>query len=119
MYLCEGIVDFDSRRHDMVGLVPGWSVLDKPRLSIGYRTGVARRSSFLMDAGDRVRGHEFHWSQMHEAIPGTTAAYELDGEGRLEGYVDGNLLATYLHVHFGTDARLARRFVAACTGGVQ
>lgn len=115
MYLCEGIVDATGGRHPMIGLVPGWSAIDKPRLSIGYRTGVARRGSLLLAPGEPVRGHEFHWSNLQVKTPESQAAYALDGEpARLEGYAAGNVLASYLHVHFGSDPQLAPRFVAAC-----
>ena len=114
MLLSEGIVDFEGNRHPLAGIVPGWSTLDRPRLHVGYRTAVARRSSFLLDAGERLRGHEFHWSRV-TAVPAETAAYAIDGEeGRVEGFVRGNVLASYLHVHFGSDARMAPRFVEAC-----
>ncbi len=117
MYLSQGIVDLEGTAHALVGLVPGWSTIDRPRLSLGYRTATARRPSFLLAAGERVRGHEFHWSQLRGGVPADEAAYELESqERRLEGYAAGSVLATYLHVHFGSDPRLAPRFVAACVG---
>jgi cobyrinic acid a,c-diamide synthase len=115
MYLCEGIIDAAGVRHALLGLVPGWSAIDKPRLSIGYRTGLARCGSFLLSPGEPVRGHEFHWSNLQAGSAEGHAAYALDGEpARLEGYAAGNVLASYLHVHFGSDPQLAPRFVAAC-----
>jgi len=115
MYLCQGIVDATGERHPMVALIPGWSTIDRPRLALGYRTGSAQRDSFLLRRGEPVRGHEFHWSNLQGGAVEGHAAYTLDGApARLEGYADGGVLATYLHVHFGSDPRLAPRFVAAC-----
>lgn len=115
MYLGEGLVDAAGGRHELVGLAPGWSAIDRPRLSIGYRTGTAQRDSVLLRAGERVRGHEFHWSQWQDGPAAADAAYALDGEPpRPEGYARGSVLASYLHLHFGSDPRLAPRFVAAC-----
>jgi cobyrinic acid a,c-diamide synthase len=115
MYLCQGIVDAAGERHPMVALVPGWSAIDRPRLSLGYRTGSAQRDSILLRRGEPVRGHEFHWSNLQDSAVEGHAAYALDGApARLEGYADGGVLATYLHVHFGSDPHLAPRFVAAC-----
>jgi cobyrinic acid a,c-diamide synthase len=117
MYLAERLIDFDGVCHEMVGLAPGCSALDRPRLTLGYRVATARRSSFLLRAGEQVRGHEFHWSQLRGEVPAATAAYELhDGAGRLEGYAVSNVVASYLHLHFGSDPRLAQRFVTACAG---
>ncbi|HZR00346.1 MAG TPA: cobyrinate a,c-diamide synthase [Chloroflexota bacterium] len=113
MYLSEGIVDRDAARHPMVGLIPGWSTLERGRLTVGYRTATARRDSFLLRAGERVRAHEFHWSGLVGGPP-PDAAYQLDETGAVEGYARGNVLASYLHVHFGSDPRLAPRFVEAC-----
>jgi hypothetical protein len=116
MYLQDALVDADGRRHRMAGLVPGVSTLANKRLTLGYREARARRDSPIARAGQIVRGHEFHWS-ICESPPADLAAYELaDGTGRVEGYAQGNMLASYVHVHFASDPGLAPRFVAACTG---
>ena len=115
MYLCQGIVDAAGARHALAGVLPGWSVIDRPRLSLGYRTATALRPSFLLDESQQVRGHEFHWSQWQCDGAVTPAyAWEQGGQRREEGHASGSLLASYLHVHFGTDRRLAPRFVEAC-----
>ncbi len=44
------------------------------------------------------------------------AAYEvLDQPGRREGLLKHNVLASYIHIHMGSKASLAPRFVATCT----
>lgn len=111
MYLAEALVDGDGTRHPMVGAVPGTSVM-RERLTIGYREATALRPTPLAEAGWRVRGHEFHHSTL-EAAP-DAPAYRFD-DGAVEGVVAGptdNVLASYLHVHFATDPRLAARLVA-------
>jgi cobyrinic acid a,c-diamide synthase len=114
MYLQHGLVDHDDKHHPMTGLLPGWSTMERARLTLGYREATALGQTLLLDAGARVRGHEFHWS-IAEAPPTSLAAYELAGDPpRLEGYATGNVLASYLHLHFGSDAGLAPRFVEAC-----
>lgn len=112
MYLCEALVDQGGARHPMAGVVPGVSAM-RERLVIAYREGTALLPSPLAEAGWRVRGHEFHHSVLEP--PPARAAYRLDGGAGTEGIVTGpadNVLASYVHLHFGADARLAGRFVA-------
>lgn len=62
-------------------------------------------------------GHEFHYSVLDGASD--SPAYRYVGGNATEGIVAGpcdNVLASYLHVHFGTDPRLAERFVACAAG---
>jgi cobyrinic acid a,c-diamide synthase len=112
MYLSEALTDAAGARHPMAGVVPGASAM-RPRPTLGYREVVALRDSPLARAGDVVRGHEFHYSA-READAGEAAYRRADG-AKTEGVVAGprgNVLASYLHVHFATDPRLAERLVA-------
>jgi cobyrinic acid a,c-diamide synthase len=116
MYLGESITDFEGRVHQMAGLVPLRSSMQGRRLSLGYRTVRARQSTPLMPAGQTVRGHEFHWSDLDSAPPSGTAAYDiLEQSGRSEGFASRNLLASYVHLHFGADPTLAPGFVDSCS----
>jgi cobyrinic acid a,c-diamide synthase len=123
MYLGRDLVDEAGTRHPMAGVLPFRSAMGAPRVTLGYRTATARRTSPLLPAGRAVRGHEHHWSIPQGPVPEETAAYDLAGaDGRpmgAEGFVwgpGGNVLATYLHLHFGADPHLAPGFVAACAG---
>ncbi len=113
MYLCEALVDARGTRHLMVGLVPGDSHL-RERVTLGYREVLALRDSPIARTGQQVRGHEFHYSVL-EAPPPRPAYQRVGGEeGEVEGTVtgpEGNVLASYIHVHFGTDPHLAERLV--------
>ncbi|MBI2865181.1 MAG: cobyrinate a,c-diamide synthase [Chloroflexi bacterium] len=115
MYLTEGILDFEGAFHAMVGAIPGRTAMHRQRRRLGYATVRARRDNLLLRQGDTVRGHEFHWSDLDRPADEATGAYEvLDQDGRLEGYARENLLGSYIHLHFGSNAGLARNFVAAC-----
>lgn len=115
MYLSEGIVDFDGQRHPMAGIVPVWSAMTHRRLTMGYRTATAKTDSLLLRKGETVRGHEFHWSELTSPISASHSAYQFaETSGRLEGYVHGRILASYLHLHFAHHPELARRFISAC-----
>jgi len=118
MYLTETIVDQDGRSHDMVGLLPGRSLMSE-RLTLGYRRGRVLASSWLFEAGEEVRGHEFHYSQWEDRPADLPPAYMLrsargNGEPWSEGARLGNLWASYVHLHFWGKPELATRFVEAC-----
>ncbi len=115
MYLGQGIEDLEGRYYAMAGVLPGRSVIKGGRLTLGYRTIRATRSNCLLAAGETVRGHEFHFSSMPEVTEALPSAYDvLDQPGRREGFVVHNVLASYIHVHMGSKASLAPRFVATC-----
>lgn len=70
----------------------------------GYCEGTALTDTTLVRAGERLRGHEFHYSDFETDLP---PAFEFikerDGEILKRwhgGYQVGNTFAGYLHVHF-------------------
>jgi cobyrinic acid a,c-diamide synthase len=115
MYLGQDIEDLEGRVYAMAGILPGRSVIKGTRLTLGYRTIRALQSNCLLAAGETVRGHEFHFSSMPDSPTAVPAAYEvLDQPGRREGFIFQNVLASYIHLHMGSKASLAPRFVTAC-----
>ena len=116
MYLGEGLTDFEGALHPMVGLLPVSSSMPGSRLVLGYREVEALADGPLLRRGQRVRGHEFHWSVQDGAPSRGDAAYSvIDQDGRLEGFRSGNVLASYVHLHMASDPSLAPRFVDACS----
>jgi cobyrinic acid a,c-diamide synthase len=80
---------------------------------IGYREAFALRNTLLVRQGDVVRGHEFHYSCLNVPVARENAAYEFTARGQTEGFAQGNLLASYLHLSFSGFPPAAQRFVAA------
>ena len=115
MYLGEALTDFQGVRHDMVGLIPASPSMPESRLVLGYREVEALADGPLLRRGQRVRGHEFHWSIQEGTPSEPNAVYTvLDKEGRLEGFRSGSVWASYIHLHLGSDPSLAPRFVETC-----
>ncbi|MFJ4512400.1 cobyrinate a,c-diamide synthase [Streptomyces sp. NPDC088816] len=87
------------------------------RLTLGYRDAVAVSDSVLAGAGERMRGHEFHRTAV-EPGSGSGAAAPAWGvrvpERRVEGFVQHNVHASYLHTHWAAAPGVARRFVERC-----
>jgi cobyrinic acid a,c-diamide synthase len=94
--------------HDMCGVLPARARM-AGRLSIGYREATAAAPTPWIPSGTRVRGHEFHYSEVEPAADGATAAWTLSARGRTrrEGFVAGAVQASYLHVHWAAHPALA------------
>jgi len=116
MYLAEQLVDQEGRQHAMVGVLPGMIRMTNRLQHFGYVTLIPTRDTILAKADDPIKGHEFHYSVWDYQVPEGCAAYVAvkHREGRrLEGFARANLLASYVHVHFLTNVRWARGFVAS------
>lgn len=111
MYLCQGIVNGEGVRHPMVGLVPGFCSMEQKRLNLGYTEVESVVETLLGPAGTRARGHEFHWSRWEGPDPSSCAYRVLNRGGGVEGYARDNVLATFIHLHFGANPALAPAFV--------
>jgi cobyrinic acid a,c-diamide synthase len=118
MVLTEALLDAQGRRWPMAALLPGVARMSGNLAALGYRYATALNSNLLVEQGDTLRGHEFRYSSWvcEPSITHDTAAWQVRGARAdtptdLIGYVSGNLLASYLHVHFGQHTELARHFV--------
>ena len=86
------------------------------RLTLGYREAVALSDNVLAPAGARMRGHEFHRT-VTEPGAGDEPAWGMHRpERRVEGFVRGNVHASYLHTHWAASPGTAARFVERCRG---
>ncbi|MCS7260984.1 MAG: cobyrinate a,c-diamide synthase [Anaerolineae bacterium] len=117
MLLTASITDHQNRTYPMAGVLPGRTQM-RSRLVMGYRIATARRSTLLQPEGAQVRGHEFHysdWVDLPDAIPFAYDAIALQGETpRPEGFARGNLLASYIHLHFATRPEMVTRWLERC-----
>jgi cobyrinic acid a,c-diamide synthase len=118
MVLTEGLIDAQGHSWPMAGLLPGVARMSGKLAALGYRYATALKSNLLVERGDTLRGHEFRYSSWvcASSAADTTTAWRVHGtrpEAPVDfvGYSQGNLLASYLHVHFGQRRELARRFV--------
>lgn len=118
MVLTEGLTDSEDHTWPMAGLLPGFARMSGKLAALGYRHATALRPNLLAEPGESLRGHEFRYSSWARdpGAAGSCAAWEVQGtRGKVPddgvGYASGNLLASYLHVHFGQRRELAQRFV--------
>ncbi len=118
MTLGRFIDTIDGKRYPMAGIFPFGTRMLARRKALGYTEVVLRKSCLLGEPGTVLRGHEFHYSEIAgdpEEAPGLELAYELRGRKferpRAEGFVVGGVLASYVHLHWGSNPEAARRFV--------
>ncbi|MCX6910431.1 MAG: cobyrinate a,c-diamide synthase [Verrucomicrobia bacterium] len=62
MYLAKGIETSDGARHTLLGLLPAWTRMCSRRKSLGYVEVTLSQDSLWGRCGERLRGHEFHYS---------------------------------------------------------
>jgi cobyrinic acid a,c-diamide synthase len=118
MYLTKTVTRHQKgkkRTRKMIGLVDADTVMsDRPILN--YTEGV-NSGNFFRNIR-KVRGHEFHYSRIHNIGKDLRFAYALRRGNGISNSRDGvivyNCLASYMHLHFGGDQRLARRVVDLC-----
>ncbi|MFB3763805.1 MAG: Ni-sirohydrochlorin a,c-diamide synthase [Methanotrichaceae archaeon] len=115
MYLAREIA-WDNENHEMVGLVPGIARKGKVRV-VSYVGGSIVRDCVLGPAGSQILGHEFHHSEM--AMDGDVEyAVKLNrGTGikdGLDGIIDGNMIASYSHIHSASYRGFPSEFIKAC-----
>ena len=118
MYLAQEIRDLEGQTHPMAGVFP-FTVRMLPRLkALGYREVTLTAAGLLGPQGTAIRGHEFHYSEMAGEPTGVPCIYRLTprkgGATVAEGYSLHNVLASYVHLHFGSNPGVARNLVANC-----
>ena len=118
MYLARSI-EWRGRRVEMVGAIPGDIVMHQRPVGRGYvhlrETGRSPWSPPPAPQAEPIRAHEFHYSSVENLAPEVEFAYEMERghgiDGRHDGIVHRNLLASYAHLRDVAANPWARRFV--------
>jgi cobyrinic acid a,c-diamide synthase len=117
MALMQELIDAAGQRWPMAALVPGAARMSGKLAALGYRHVTALQPNLLAERGESLRGHEFRYSAWvtEEPLPHEAVAWRVQGARdasmHSSGYVRGNLLASYLHVHFAQSPTIVRRLV--------
>jgi len=114
MYLARAI-EWNGRRAEMAGVLPADIVMHARPVGRGYvhlrETG---RGPWPARAA-LIRAHEFHYSSVENLAPGLAFAYDVERghgiDGRHDGIVYKNLLASYAHLRDVAEHHWAARFV--------
>lgn len=100
MLLCRAL-RWRGRRYSLAGILPAEVEVFSSPQGHGYAEIEVDRENAFYRLGQRLRGHEFHYSRIVEGSP-DTAALVRRGFGALnhrDGLVYKNVWASYLHLH--------------------
>lgn len=119
IYLTRGVEESrdPSLFYEFAGIFPVGTRMLMRRKALGYREVELRSASIIGLKGGVARGHEFHYSEMGEMPPEVERLYRVrKGQNDLgvEGYRYKSCLASYIHLHFGSNPSVAEAFVESC-----
>ena len=116
MYLTQSITNLDGKTFRMIGALDAGTIMTKS-LTLNYTEAYVTESNYLSRAGQSVRGHEFHYSRISGLPRDAKFTYRMRAgkgiDGKHDGWKEGGVLASYMHLHFASNLKLARNFVRA------
>jgi cobyrinic acid a,c-diamide synthase len=111
LYLSKKLITSDGS-FKMVGALDTTAAMQKSFTALGYSKASTIEANILTGKNKKIKGHRFHYSTT--SYPkNNTFAYALE-DGEKLGCIYKNTLASYLHLHFGSDFKLAKNFVTSC-----
>lgn len=123
MYLADSLADRAGKVWPMAGVIPIRVRMLSKYKRLGYAAVQLKADCLLGRAGTRLRGHEFHYSEVAGARrpagwpPAYTVTYR-DGRSSDEGYCRGRILAGYVHLHLASRPAAAQRLARLMRHGV-
>jgi cobyrinic acid a,c-diamide synthase len=101
MFLAEKLV-WQNKEYRMAGVLPVDVLMHEKPQGHGYQEVEVDRENPFLEVGTRIRGHEFHYSQVNDGFLQSTIFNVKRGTGlgnNRDGFIKNNVVASYLHVH--------------------
>jgi len=117
MYLLKSLENFEGEKFKMTGWLKG-SCRMSPRLQrFGYASLELKEDCIFGPAGSALCVHEFHRSRVEDGEARTVYRLYKKRQGKISsewecGYLKGNGVAGYPHLHFYSNIEFARSFLA-------
>ena len=113
IYLCRSLLT-GSKSYNMCGVIPEDVVIEKRPQGHGYVSAEVTGINPFFPTGTKLKGHEFHHSRLlHSSVQ--PCAYRLTRGNGIDGKNDGlvykNVLASYMHLHALGVPAWAKNFV--------
>ena len=120
MYLGRTLTTGDGADHPLAGVLPLRTAMLQRLRVLGYADVRWDVDSLWGAAGETIRGHEFHYSEMLDGprpSDGWLSAATVRrrrGQAVRSGFRRGNILAGYVHLHWASRPAAAARFLSHC-----
>jgi cobyrinic acid a,c-diamide synthase len=119
MYLCSALRTLNGTSYPMCGVLPGETTMCERLQALGYVEIETVRDSVVGRAGLRFKGHQFRYSNIEIGEQRVTRAFDVmrrrDGKSFLEGYQIDQVLGSYVHAHWASNASAPAALVEACS----
>jgi cobyrinic acid a,c-diamide synthase len=116
IYLSENLRTTEGVNYTMAGVLPLSIQMTGKLVQFGYVAVKFTEDGLLGPKGTTVRGHSFHYSSIvsrGDIATNYRVQYSMSGKEELEGFRQGNVLASYVHLHLRANPTIARDFVAS------
>lgn len=102
MTLCESLTTAGGERHEMAGILPADVTMEDRYQALDHVELEARKDTLTATGGERLHGHEFHYSSADVEGDARFAFDVRRGDGiddGQDGLMEYRTLGTYAHVH--------------------
>ena len=107
MLLTKGMYNLDGDYFKMTGLFNSRTKMSNTRVRLGYREVELSQDMPLGRKGEKLKGHEFHYSYLEAAPNNAQDIYNNEARGFRKDHV----FASYVHIHFGCKKDTGECFV--------
>ena len=120
MYLGRSII-YNGKKHSMVGIFDIDFEICGKLFHLGYVELQLLRDCILGEKGTIIRGHEYHYSKIinnddnnKKWKKGIYYTINKDDNNLVKGFYYKKVLASYVHLHFGSNPKVACNLVESC-----
>jgi len=116
LYLHRELEDMQGTFYPMAGVFDAKARRTQQLRRFGYITLTANRSTGILEAGEQIRGHEFHYYESEACGDAMTAVKPSGTKSWQCIRTEGNLLVGFPHLFYESNPRIIMRFLRVCAG---
>jgi cobyrinic acid a,c-diamide synthase len=113
MYLQKSFEDDKGNVYPLVNIIDSHSHMTKKLTRFGYTTLISKTDNILLNKGESIKGHEFHYS---DSIDNGSDFIAKKANGREYEciFANENIFAGYPHIYLSSNEKAAQKFSRAC-----